>query len=53
MTRKDYELIAKQFFLYGASNALIMHMAEALQKDNPRFNREIFLNACGLSVKNA
>ena len=62
MTRKDYELIAKA--IYGSliqSGSLewqdrfieqhritARHVATALERTNPRFNREKFIDACGV-----
>lgn len=58
MTKKDYELIASVFFacysdseLYPDSNhvyRLALDMAEALQYQNNKFDREKFLTACGI-----
>ncbi len=48
MTKKHYAIIARELFLYGASRELIAHMAEALLKDNPRFDRASFYKACGI-----
>ena len=60
MTRKDYQLIAKVFNDFskvidlndtvGAEIALCL--ADDLQADNPRFDREMFLTACGLGEAN-
>lgn len=62
MTRKDYQLIAGAFrrardyndsaaksagHQVGTADAAIM-LASALQEDNPRFDRERFLKACGV-----
>ena len=63
MTRKDYVLIAKAIkssrvsnyldnpnralYLNGIDNAA-HNMADALASDNPRFDRDKFLTACGL-----
>lgn len=55
MTRKDYQLIAGAIHaeltagnLELASYAQVCHaIADAMQKDNARFNKAIFLNACG------
>jgi hypothetical protein len=55
MTRKDYELIAGAIHaeltagnLELASYAQVCHsIADAMRKDNARFNKAIFLNACG------
>lgn len=55
MTRKDYRLLAS-----AIKNTLAPHndpdtignvayaIAESLQFDNPRFNRDKFLTACGV-----
>ena len=58
MTRKDYQLVAKVFsdskpipFADPARLYWIFtctHMADALARDNDRFNRDRFLTACGL-----
>lgn len=57
MTKKDYELIAGAIE-YGISGndilpdgdimAIITSIARALQADNPHFDRQKFLKACGL-----
>jgi hypothetical protein len=59
MTKKDYELIA-----WALSNAymdeppvdgrvsyaaIVRRMANALEQGNPRFNKTIFYDACGVS----
>lgn len=56
MTRKDYELIASHLAgTYRAHymlrsldgvNAAIYSVARALAKDNPRFDRDKFIEAC-------
>lgn len=56
MTRKDYKLIAKAFNDMSKAVRLedtvalqiIEMLADDLQADNPRFNRNMFLTACGL-----
>jgi hypothetical protein len=56
MTKKDYELIAKVLKNTGGGDykALMAHgntcatFAEALAKENPRFNSVKFLEACGM-----
>lgn len=58
MTKKDYELIARVFTRHckvshvdaKAREAMDMayDMADALAQDNPRFNRNKFLKACGV-----
>lgn len=57
MSRKDYELIARAMReqLEGMSASLptafleqfAKRLADKLARDNPRFNRERFLIACG------
>jgi hypothetical protein len=57
MTRKDYELIAGVFAgiaeiidineTVGADIA--QRLADALEEENPRFNRARFLSACGVA----
>ena len=55
MTRKDYKLIAEilrdsldAIIDDLALEALASNFADELAKDNPRFNRERFLKACGV-----
>ena len=55
MTRKDYQLIASALkeSYYGVSDRddwrkITKDMAKALASDNPAFNREMFLKACGI-----
>lgn len=59
MTRKDYELIARAIAGSAMSiptDAQIVQrrftatmVADALASDNPRFDREKFLKACGVA----
>jgi hypothetical protein len=54
MTRKDYELIAEVIATawHGSEDTqadLSNRMADALEGTNPRFNREMFLTACGVN----
>lgn len=65
MTKKDYALIAQALKEAQPSwddysgEAYDQHcndcevVAEALARDNPRFNRERFLKACGVESRNA
>jgi hypothetical protein len=55
MTRKDYQLIADVLSKFTAEggvtierDAMAYDLADALAKDNPRFNRHRFLVACGV-----
>lgn len=55
MTRKDYELIAAAIRRasdapgYAERNKFVsMELADALYRDNPRFDRSRFLAACGV-----
>jgi hypothetical protein len=59
MTRKDYELIAETInrlrvdFDNGGDDTISLalvadELADALEGTNPRFNREMFLTACGV-----
>jgi hypothetical protein len=63
MTRKDYELIARAFRITKETvrtdtldpvmrtagvNMAAKELAAALSRDNARFNRERFLQACGV-----
>lgn len=54
MTKKDYELIAEVIATSWHGNGelkfhLADNMANALETTNPRFNREMFLTACGVN----
>ena len=60
MTRKDYELIAETInrlrvdFDNGGDDTISLslvadELADALEGTNPRFNREMFLTACGVN----
>lgn len=61
MTKKDYELqakaialsvgVIKESGLYDAETALGLMatiLADSLERENPRFNRGLFLEACGI-----
>lgn len=59
MTRKDYQLISEVFARFGKIQQLdqsinwtgadlARNLADALQADNPRFDRARFLTACGV-----
>jgi hypothetical protein len=59
MTRKDYERIAATLYASGPANpdnrvladfhrATCEALADMLATDNPRFDREFFLAACGV-----
>lgn len=61
MTRKDFELIAGILNQNGAgfsegdegytlTRILAAQFANALEQENPRFNRERFLAACGVKI---
>lgn len=60
MTRKDYELIAKALRqeIDAACSCndchikrrMVKSLATVLQEDNPRFNPDKFIKACGLST---
>ena len=61
MTKKDYELIAQVFadlesdFNNCGSDAVslsivVEELARALGKDNPRFDEDKFVKACGFTV---
>ena len=57
MTRKDYELISKVINTAqnidtektGEAVAIAYLLADELAQENSRFNRELFLNACGVN----
>ena len=58
MTRKDYELIAQVFANFTGDQGDVIDrdkmanaLANALEQDNPRFNRETFLIASGVWTK--
>jgi hypothetical protein len=47
MTKKDYQAIADCFTVWTPEvEAVAMKISVVLQKDNPRFDRARFLNAC-------
>lgn len=48
MTRKDYEKIAAAIKESREPMALVNLLMDVFEKDNPRFDRERFLTACGL-----
>ena len=56
MTRKDYVILAKVIHTArnintdktGEAVAVAYLLAEELERENPRFNRELFLTACGV-----
>jgi len=53
MTKKDYKLIAEAFKIYNYLNQptryfIAMALSERLEKDNPRFDRDLFLESCDL-----
>jgi hypothetical protein len=57
MTKKDYELIAKAInwgvngntvVVDGDVHAIIYNLANALENNNAKFDRDRFLTACGL-----
>jgi hypothetical protein len=57
MTRKDYIAIAaviyncKEVHNRPIPVACIRDVADELQRDNPRFDRALFLDACGLTPR--
>ena len=53
MTKKDYVLLAsviKGRRGYKVVDTLAFDIADALQADNERFNRVVFLKACGIGA---
>jgi len=57
LTRKDFEILANVIndkLLNGADYKLMLEIAEEAcincLKSNPRFNRELFLKACGFEA---
>jgi hypothetical protein len=54
MTRKDYKLIAEVIAVswFGSAELkadLVDNLANKLEQDNPRFNRKMFVSACGVN----
>jgi hypothetical protein len=54
MTRKDYVMIAEVIRIswFGSSDlklSFASNLADELAQDNPRFNRNVFLTACGVN----
>lgn len=56
MTKKDYELIARVLSYADQENwtdhieLIAEEFADELENDNPKFNRDMFLTACGIEV---
>jgi hypothetical protein len=58
MTRKDYELMVAALTAVRAESSsdsvsyegICRQLTTVLQRDNPRFNRDRFLAACGVSI---
>lgn len=59
MTQKDYIVLAaairKEFVVASVAeqailDRLIQRIADTLANDNPRFNRTLFMRACGYTV---
>jgi hypothetical protein len=64
MTKKDYEVIAKAIYWSLIQSSKLewqdhyidqfrmtaRHVANALERENPRFNRDLFMQACGVGV---
>lgn len=51
MTKKDFEALASALRETRASLAICEGIAAVLLRDNPRFNRSLFLDACGRGVQ--
>lgn len=53
MTKKDYELIASVILKtdneYDSIHKLVISLINVFQKDNPKFDSDKFLTACGLN----
>ncbi len=54
MTRKDYVMIAEVIATSWHASAdskrdIAINLAEVFETDNPRFNRDRFLSACGVT----
>jgi hypothetical protein len=58
MTKKDYELMVAALTAVRAESSsdsvsyegICRQLTTALQRDNPRFSRDRFLAACGVSI---
>ena len=60
MTRKDYQAVAEIIstladkYQFDEGKDIIaevaLDLADMMQDDNPRFNRETFLDACGFTL---
>jgi|TARA_R110000824_G_scaffold153926_3_gene325730 hypothetical protein len=51
MTKKHFKVIADIIKLHASSPAariMALEFANAFEKDNPRFKKGLFLDACGL-----
>ena len=57
MTKKDYELTARGIFrLYSVSSVdmrhaikqVVGHLVSEYKNDNPKFNKDKFIKACGI-----
>ena len=48
MTKKDYIKIAELFRNNTEIVTMLYALMDIFEDDNPRFNRETFLKACGL-----
>jgi hypothetical protein len=63
MTKKDYELIARalrkvienyegaDWTPLGVTSLTAHHIANELEKENPKFQRPLFLTTCGLKTE--
>lgn len=58
MTRKDYQVTARILYLskndmpHGTYLDLVYNFADWFAEDNPNFNENKFVNACGLDIQN-
>jgi hypothetical protein len=54
MTKKDYKLIAQAiadtYCDIGSASAIVESIAEALEAENPLFNKTKFREACGVAL---
>ena len=50
MTKKHYEAIAEIVMTYR-KEAIPEKLADYFAQDNPRFNRDMFLAACGIEAR--
>ena len=50
MTRKHFEKLARILCEHSASTELIYSVMNMCQEENPHFNTERFIKACGIGI---